>query len=79
MGSRHGGPNDSGIDSLSTGPLARPFALSLAPLTRLLTPPYSLAHFAHSLARGKEVFLYEMKASPASSFNPLCEASISFH
>ena len=31
----------------STGPLARPFARSLAPLIR------SLAHFAHSLARGK--------------------------
>ena len=34
----------------STGPLARPFARSLAPLTR------SLAHFAHSLARGKGNF-----------------------
>ena len=30
-----------------TGPFARPFARSLAPLIR------SLAHFAHSLARGK--------------------------
>ena len=29
----HGGPNDSGIDSLSTGPLARPFTHSLVPLT----------------------------------------------
>ena len=52
----------------STGPLARPFAHSLAPLTRSLAtdcslrsrPPLrsrslvrSLAHFAHSLARGK--------------------------
>ena len=49
----------------STGPLARPFARSLAPLTRSLAsdcslrsrPPLrslvcSLAHFAHSLARG---------------------------
>ena len=46
----------------STGPLARPFARSLAPLTRLLAPDClrpllrsltcSLAHFAHSLARG---------------------------
>ena len=45
---------------------ARPFARSLAPLTCLLAPPYSLcscaplrslacllAHFTHSLARGK--------------------------
>ena len=38
----HGGPNDSGIDSLITGPLARPFACSLAPLTRLLAPHYLL-------------------------------------
>ena len=50
---------------VSTGPLARPFARSLAPLTRLLASDYSLrsrpllrsrvrslAHFAHSLARG---------------------------
>ena len=49
----------------STGPLARPFARSLAPLTRSLAPHNSLrsravrrlfirslAHFAHSLARG---------------------------
>ena len=49
----------------SAGPLARPFAHSLAPLTRSLAPDYllrsrpplrslvrSLAHFAHSLARG---------------------------
>ena len=49
----------------STGPLACPFAHSLAPLTRLLAPDCSLrsrpplrslvpslAHFAHSLARG---------------------------
>ena len=49
----------------STGPLARPFARSLAPLTRSLAldcwlrsrPPLcslvrSLAHFAHFLARG---------------------------
>ena len=49
----------------STGPLARPFARSLAPLTRSLAPDCSLrsrpplrspvrslAHFAHSLARG---------------------------
>ena len=36
-----------------TGPLARPFAHLLAPLTRLLAPHCSLAHFAHSLARGK--------------------------
>ena len=35
---------------VSTGPLARPFAHSFAPLTR------SLAHFAHSLARGKVNF-----------------------
>ena len=51
---------------VSTGPLARPFACSLAPLTRSLAPDCSLrsrsplrslvrslAHFAHSLARGK--------------------------
>ena len=51
---------------VSTGPLARPFARSLAPLTRLLAPDCSLrsrpplrslirslAHFAHSQARGK--------------------------
>ena len=50
----------------STGPLARPFARSLAPLTRSLAPDCSLrsrpplrslvrslAHFTHSLARGK--------------------------
>ena len=50
---------------VSTGPLARPFAHSLAPLTRSLAPDCSLhsrpplrslvrslAHFAHSLARG---------------------------
>ena len=50
---------------VSTRPLARPFARSLAPLTRLLAldfslrsrPPLrslirSLAHFAHSLTRG---------------------------
>ena len=52
-----------------TGPLARPFAHLLAPLTRSLAPDcslrsrpplrsrahftHSLAHFAHSLARGK--------------------------
>ena len=43
----------------STGPLARPFARSLAPLTRSLAPHCSLrslirslAHFAHSLACG---------------------------
>ena len=53
----------------SSGPLARPFARSLAPLTRSLAPHYSLrsraslrslvrslAHFAHSLARGKANF-----------------------
>ena len=51
---------------VSTGPLARPFARSLALLTRLLAPDCSLrsrpslhslvrsvAHFAHSLAGGK--------------------------
>ena len=50
---------------VSTGPLARPFARSLAPLTRSLAPDCSLcshpplrslvrslAHFAHSLTRG---------------------------
>ena len=50
---------------VSTGPLTCPFARSLAPLTHLLAPPCllcsraplrsfvcSLAHFAHSLARG---------------------------
>ena len=50
---------------VSTGPLARPFARSLAPLTHSLAPDCSLhsrpplrslvrslAHFAHSLARG---------------------------
>ena len=54
----------------STGPLARPFARSLAPLTHSLAtdcslrsrPPLrslvrSLAHFAHSLSRGKMNFL----------------------
>ena len=53
----------------STGPLARPFARLLAPLTRSLAPDCSLrsrpplrslvcslAHFAHSLARGKVYF-----------------------
>ena len=51
---------------VSTGPLARPFARSLTPLTRSRAPDCllrsrpplrslipSLAHFAHSLARGK--------------------------
>ena len=51
---------------VNTGPLARPFARSLAPLTHSLAPDCSLrsrpplhslvrllAHFAHSLARGK--------------------------
>ena len=62
----------SGINKnqdVSTGPLARPFARSLAPLTRLLAPDCSLrsrpplrtlvcslAHFAHSLACGKMNF-----------------------
>ena len=54
---------------VSTGPLARPFTCSLTPLTRSLAsdcslrsrPPLrslvrSLAHFAHSLARGKVNF-----------------------
>ena len=36
---------------VSTGPLAPPFARSLAPLSRLLA--HSLAHFAHSFADGK--------------------------
>ena len=36
----------------SNGPLARPFARSLAPLTHSLAPHYSLAHFAHSRAHG---------------------------
>ena len=53
----------------STGSLAHPFARSLAPLTRSLAPDCSLrsrpplrslvrslAHFAHSLARGKVNF-----------------------
>ena len=61
----HGGPNDSRTDSLSTGPLACPFARLLAPLTRSLAPDCSLrlcpllhslvcslTHFAHSLACG---------------------------
>ena len=56
----HGGPNDSGIDSLSTGPLARLFARSFALLTRSLAmdcslrslPPLrslirSVPHFVH--------------------------------
>ena len=64
----HSGPNDAGIDSLSTGPLTRPFARSLALLTHLLTPDCSLrsrpllrslvrslAHFAHSLACGEMI------------------------
>ena len=51
---------------VGTGPLAHPFARPLAPLTRSLAPHCSLrsrpplrslvrslAHFAHSLARGK--------------------------
>ena len=65
----HGGPNDSEIDALSTGPLARLFVRSLAPHTRSLAPDCSLrsrppllllvrslAHFSHSRANGKEVF-----------------------
>ena len=42
--------------NVSIGPLARPFARSLAPLTHSLVPHYSLrsrARFAHSFARGK--------------------------
>ena len=51
---------------VSTGPLARPFDLSFAPLTHLLAPPcllclcaplrslvHSLAHFAYSFACGE--------------------------
>ena len=59
----HGGPNNSGIVSLSTGPLARPFSCLLAPLTRLFVPDCSLRlrpplrslvrSLAHSLVRGK--------------------------
>ena len=54
---------------VSTGPFARPFARWVAPLTHLLAPDCSLcshpplrslvrslAHFAHSLARGKVNF-----------------------
>ena len=54
---------------VSTGPLARPFACLLAPLTRSLAPDCSLcsrpslrslvrslAHFSHSLAHGKVIF-----------------------
>ena len=51
---------------VSTGPLARPFARSLAPLTRSLAPDCSLRSrpplrslvhsLAHSLARGKVNF-----------------------
>ena len=54
------------VSNVSTGSLARPFAHSLAPLTRLLAPPCSLcsrtplhslvpslAHFARFLACGK--------------------------
>ena len=52
----------------STGPLAHPFACSVAPLTRSLAPHYSLcfraplhslvcslAQFSHTLASGKEI------------------------
>ena len=54
---------------ISTGPLARPFAHLLAPLTRSLAPDCSLrsrpplcslvrslAHFAHSLARWTVIY-----------------------
>ena len=53
VGAVHGGPNDSGIDSLRTGPLARLFArlLRSQPQLRSLVP--SLAHLPNSLARGK--------------------------
>ena len=47
---------------VSTGPLAPPFARSLALLTHSLAPDGSLrllAHFAH----GKEVFYNEINAS----------------
>ena len=63
-------PGTNNNRDVSTGPLARPFARSLAPLTCSLTPDCllrsrhplrslvrSLAHFAHSLARGKVNFL----------------------
>ena len=56
---------------VSTGPLSRPFACSLAPLTHALALPCllcsrallrslirSLAHFAHSLARGTVIDLF---------------------
>ena len=70
----HGELNDKVVDAWSTGPLARPFARSLAPLTRSLAPHYllclraplrslvrSLAHFTPELVR-KVVFDYEMNA-----------------
>ena len=66
------GPLWSGINKnrdVSTGPLARPFARSLAPLPRSLAPDCSLrsrpplrslvrslAQFTHSLARGRVNF-----------------------
>ena len=44
------GDNDYKIDALSTGPLARPLAHSLAPLKHSLVPNCSLRSRAHSFA-----------------------------
>ena len=57
----HGRPNDSGIDSLSTGPLARPFArtahsFACSRLLALLAPSAALTSSLAPFAHGKEVF-----------------------
>ena len=86
----HGEPNDSRIDSKSTGPVARPFTRSLALLTHWLAPHCSLRSRAplrsfvrslarsltHSRARGKEMFFYEMNASISYRFNPSCGVGV---
>ena len=79
------GQNDHEIDAQSPGPFAPPFPRSLPPLTHSLAPhcPHcsraSLRSFAcsltrslaHSVAYGKEVFVYELNVSISCSFNPL--------
>merc|ERR1712198_723910 len=71
--------------NVSTGPIARPLASSLAPLTHSLVPHCSLRSRAplrsfarttcsltRSRAHGKQVFVYKTNASISYTFGPLC-------